>query len=285
MVHKENKLLTVRIHPDSTFPVLLEWLSYCCCTCSISVRPEYWSGSSSFSSFCFLHGLCACPPSLPAHQLAVHSPVVIAYSGCVCVPTPCAPPTMHKHVCSSVFCVGPTADMLPITNHGPLPAPLLFWGLQYLVEKQTSAGKEDDFQYLGWRISPSNLSPDLFKDPTNLPLLLTWFRRRKLTCAVFKKLLSVIKEYINWCRWWVFIKLNIIHQDMSVLVNAHITFILLLLAFVLSESSFRFPPSCLMLLIYFLSCCCIEHVSVVALFGFKEMLWGHNTDLKECLKP
>lgn len=47
-----------------------------------------------------------------------------------------------------------TADMIPITNHGYLPTPLLFWGLQYLVEKQTCTGKEDDFQCFGGRSSP-----------------------------------------------------------------------------------------------------------------------------------
>lgn len=171
---------------------------------------------------------------------------------------------MHKRVCSNVFCVGPTADMLPITNHGHLPAPLLFWGLQYLVEKQTSAGKEDDFQYLGWRISPCNLSP-FFK--TNRPLLqsVNFPRRRNLTYAVCNKWSSVD----GWF-WTVFIMLNIVHYDMSVLVNAHITFVLVL-NFVfnwivfwvytlmhMSQLLYIMPPIC------FLSCCRIEYVSVLS---------------------
>lgn len=60
-------------------------------------------------------------------------------------------------------CVVPTADMLPITNHGPLLTPLLFWGLQYLVEKQTSAGKEDDINYLGLHNPPTVLVEDFTK--------------------------------------------------------------------------------------------------------------------------
>lgn len=36
-----------------------------------------------------------------------------------------------------------------MTNDGYLHAPLPFWGLQYLMEKQTSPGKEDYFHYLG----------------------------------------------------------------------------------------------------------------------------------------
>ena len=40
----------------------------------------------------------------------------------LCLDPPC-PATMHKHVCSSVFCVGPNADMLPTTNHGHMPLP------------------------------------------------------------------------------------------------------------------------------------------------------------------
>lgn len=58
--------------------------------------------------------------------------------------------------------------------------------------------------------------------------------------------------------------LNIVHYDMSVLVNAHITFVLVL-NFVfwvytlmhMCQLLFITPPIC------FLSCCRIEHVSLV----------------------